>query len=198
MDYEMQKIVRDVRVALNFDADPAPALEATHAGLPLGTLIRAKALEAVRQAHMQALPCQLESARLFVPQGLGIMWNEGNWGWVSLPSDFMRLVAFEMNDWERPAGEPIDTSSPLYALQRSRFAGLRGTPQRPVVAVARQGGGLALEFYCCHSQEAGIRRALYIPEPRIDEDTDTLSISAPLYDEVIALTASKVKETLTA
>lgn len=196
MDYTLQKIVRDVRLALNFDPAPSPAIETTLEALDLDTLIRAKAVEAVRQAHLQAQPCQLECAQPFEPTGLGIVWTSGNAGWLALPADFLRLAAFEMSDWERPAGEPIDTDSMLYALQHSRFAGLRGSPQRPVVAIRRHSAGLVLEFYCCTSREAGIRRALYVPEPKINAATDSLAVSAPLYDEVIALTASKVKETL--
>lgn len=194
----MQKIVRDVRVALNLDSAPLPAIEAACAGLPLDEIIRAKAVEAVRQVHLQALPCQLECARPFVPDVLGITWTDGCAGWLALPADFLRLVTFEMNDWERPAGEPIDPASAVYALQRGRYEGLRGSPQRPVVAIVRHATGLALEFYACRSRTAAIRRALYVPEPKIDEQADTLAVSAPLYGEVIALTAAKVKETLTA
>lgn len=194
----MQKIVRDVRIALNFDAEPAQAIEATHAGLPLDSIIRAKAVEAVREAHLAALPSQLDCGRPFVPDALGITWTEGNAGWFGLPSDFLRLVAFEMNDWERPAGEPIDPAGAAYALQRSRFAGLRGSPQRPVVAIVRHASGLALEFYSCRSRSAAIRRALYVAEPVIDAQTDTLAVSSPLYGDVIAKTAAKVKATLTA
>lgn len=194
----MQKIVRDARVALNFDAEPAPAIEAACAGLPLDEIIRAKAVEAVREAHLEALPCQLEAARPFLPDALGITWTDDCAGWFALPPDFLRLVAFEMNDWERPAGEPIDPASAAYALQRGRFAGLRGTPQRPVVAIVRHASGLMLEFYSCRSKSASIRRALYVPEPKVDEQTDTIAVSAPLYGEVIAKTAAKVKATLTA
>ncbi|MDE7375902.1 MAG: hypothetical protein K2N16_03535 [Muribaculaceae bacterium] len=198
MNCEMLKIVRDVRVALNFDAEPAPAIEATCSGLSLDQIIRAKAVEAVREAHLEALPCQLECARPFVPDALGIAWTDGCAGWLSLPADFLRLVTFEMNDWERPAGEPIDPASAAYALQRGRFAGLRGTPQRPVVAIVRHASGLVLEFYSCRSKSAAIRRAVYGPEPKVDDETDTLAVSAPLYGEVIARTAAKVKATLNA
>lgn len=194
----MQQIVRDVRVALNFNAEPAAPIEAPCAGLPLDEIIRAKAVEAVREAHLEARPCQLECCRPFVPDALGITWTEGGAGWLALPADFLRLVAFEMNDWERPAAEPIDPSSAAYALQRGRFAGLRGSPQRPVVAIVRHASELVLEFYSCGSVTAAIRRALYVPEPKIDVQTDTLGVSAPLYGEVIAKTATKVKRTLTA
>lgn len=194
----MQKIVRDVRVALNFDAAPEPAIEAACSALPLDEIIRAKAVEAVRQAHLEALPCQLECARPFVPDALGIDWADGCAGWLALPADFLRLVAFEMNDWERPASEPIDPASTAYALQRSRCLGLRGTPERPVVAVVRHASGLALEFYSCRSTSAAIRRALYVPEPKVDVVTDTLAVSAPLYGEVIAKTAAMVKAVITA
>lgn len=198
MECEMQKIVCDVRVALNFDTEPSPAIEASCSGLPLDEIIRAKAVEAVREAHLEAQPCQLEAARPFVPDALGIAWTDGGAGWLSLPADFLRLVTFEMNDWERPAGQPIDPTSAAYALQRGRFAGLRGTPQRPVVAIVRHASGLALEFYSCRTESAAIRRALYVPEPKVDAQNDTLAVSAPLYGEVIAKTAAKVKATLTA
>lgn len=197
MKYEMQKIVRDVRIALNFDSDPEQAIEAAHSGLPLDTIIRSKAAEAVREVHLEALPCQLECARPFVPDALGITWTDGCAGSMALPADFLRLVAFEMNDWERPAGPPIDPASAAYALQRSRFAGLRGSPQKPVVAIVPHASGPALEFYSCRSQSAAIRRALYVAEPKVDAQTDTLDVSAPLYDTAIAKIAAKVKAVLT-
>lgn len=88
-------------------------------------------------------------------------------GWVYLPSDFMRLLVFEMSDWDMPVFDAIDESSPYYGQQRSAFCGVRGNAERPVVAIVPKTGGKALEFYACKSKEAKVVTASYLPLPKI-------------------------------
>lgn len=97
-------------------------------------------------------------------------WGDLESGWVLLPQDFMRLIVFEMSDWERAVFTAISTSDPEYELQRQRVKALRGTAQKPVCAIANRPEGKALEFYSCKSEDAYVRRALYLPYPKIDKD----------------------------
>jgi hypothetical protein len=73
-----------------------------------------------------------------------------------------------MSDWSYPVSEAITEEDEEYAMQRSRYAGIKGSPQKPVVAVVQQPIGLVLEFYSCYSGEhTYIKRARYIPIPRV-------------------------------
>ena len=89
-------------------------------------------------------------------------------GYIHLPDDFMRLVCFQMSDWDYALTMAITEDSPQYQMQRSRFGGVRGNPQKPVVAITSQPIGLVLEFFSCYSgEDAYVKKARYIPVPRV-------------------------------
>ena len=88
-------------------------------------------------------------------------------GHIVLPADFLRLIVFQMSDWSMPVTLAIDETSPLYSRQKSRYAGVRGNPQRPVVAIVQQPIGSVLEFYSCEQGEhVYIKMARYAPLPK--------------------------------
>ena len=73
-----------------------------------------------------------------------------------------------MSDWDYAINVAITENDPMYQLQKSRFGGVRGNPQKPVVAITSQPIGLVLEFFSCYSGDnAFIKKARYIPMPRI-------------------------------
>ena len=96
----------------------------------------------------------------------------------------MRLVVFEMDDWERAVYTAISTDDVEYDRQHSRFKGIRGTAQRPVCAIAVHPEGRVLEFYSCKSEDAHVSRAVYMPYPRIDNDGG-IDISERCYKAVV-------------
>lgn len=64
---------------------------------------------------------------------------------VKLPTDFVRIVRFQLTDWDRPA-KLIDVDSPEYSMQFNEFT--YGGKSRPVIAlVSDPVDGLSLEFY---------------------------------------------------
>lgn len=90
-------------------------------------------------------------------------------GYVVLPDDFFRLITFRMSDWQVAVTETITSDNPLYLRQQSRWSGLRGTPQNPVVAIVQGDVGRVLEFYCCNSgPSVSVRQARYFPLPQYD------------------------------
>ena len=111
-----------------------------------------------------------EACALDKKTGQGIYWGEGGKGFIILPDDFMRLISFRMSDWERTVHEAISESDPQYALQSSRFKGICGNPEKPVVAIVRRSEGKVLEFYSCKTDEASVSQATYLPIPKIDRD----------------------------
>ena len=106
----------------------------------------------------------------------------------------MRLIVFEMSDWEQAVFRAISPAEPEYALQRQRIKALRGTAQKPVCAIVNRAEGKALEFYSCKSRDAYVSRALYVPYPQIDKD-DGIDISERCYTAVIYTVASLVLST---
>ena len=182
MIYQLDKIMQDVRICLDQNMTSDALLESGDIDtLALDDIIRSKILEAVQRVHMDAPNYLLEGGHNF---GDAVYWRELESGWVLLPPDFMRLVVFEMDDWEQAVYQAISTDDPEYEKQRSRFKGIRGTAQRPVCAIAIRPEGRVLEFYSCKSKNAQVSRAMYIPYPKIDEDNG-VDICERCYNAVV-------------
>ena len=187
--YPLDKIVRDVRIALdhNTSSDALIAIEDTDT-LALNEIIESKIVEAVKRIHSEAPSYLLDGGHNF---GDAVYWMEHKSGWVLLPEDFMRFVVFEMDDWARPVFTCANTDGPEYEKQHSRFKGIRGTAERPVCFISVRPEGRVLEFYSCRSEEAKVSRAVYLPYPQIDE-YGGIEICERCYDAVVYTTAALV------
>lgn len=62
---------------------------------------------------------------------------------VSLPSGFVRLIAFQMSDWALPITDALYSDNPRYRQQADPI--LMGTPKRPIVFICD--GDTNLEYY---------------------------------------------------
>lgn len=193
MIYKLQRIVRDVRIAIdeNKTSEQLIADEDIDT-LSLEEIVRSKIVEAVRRVVTEAPTHLLDGGE---PFGDAIFWRSQCSGWTLLPDDFMRLVIFKMSDWERPVYEPITAADPQYQLQFSRYKGLRGNPQKPVVAIVSRSEGRALELFSCKSQSATVEQAVYIPLPKVDCDGG-INIPERCYMSVVYETASLVLATI--
>lgn len=193
--FHLDRIARDVRIALDQNMRSAALVEIGDVDtLALNDIIRSKIVEAVKRVHSGAPPYLLDGGYNF---GDEIYWNRDGRtgsGWILLPEKFMRFVVFQMDDWERPVFYAIGVDDPEYALQSSRFAGIRGTSQKPVCVISIRPEGRVLEFYSCKSEEAKISRAVYIPYPRIDH-LGKVEICRRCYDAVIYTLAALVVAT---
>lgn len=182
MIFQIDKIMQDVRICIDQNMQSEALLDTGDIDtLALDEIIKSKILEAIQRVHMDAPNYLLESGHNF---GDAVYWKELESGWVLLPADFMRLVVFEMDDWEQAVYQAISTDDPEYKKQRSRFKGIRGTAQRPVCAIAIRPEGRVLEFYSCKSKDAQVSRAMYIPYPKIDEDNG-VDICERCYNAVV-------------
>lgn len=193
MIYKLQRIARDVRVAIdeNKTSEQLIADEDIDT-LSLEDIVRSKIVEAVRRVVTEAPTHLLDGGE---PFGDAIFWRSQCSGWTLLPEDFMRLVIFKMSDWERPVYEPITAADPQYQLQFSRYKGLRGNPQKPVVAIVSRAEGRALELFSCKSQNATVEQAVYIPLPKVDCDGG-INIPERCYMSVVYEAASLVLATI--
>ena len=169
MEYNVSDIVQEAKVALDENVSSAALTGLGDVDtLKLDEIIESKVVDAARIIESNAPAHLLDSGRAF---GESIGWDGQpgyGAGYIHLPDDFMRLVCFQMSDWDYALTMAITEDSPQYQMQRSRFAGVRGNPQKPVVAITSQPIGLVLEFFSCYSGEnAFIKKARYIPIPRI-------------------------------
>lgn len=196
MIYQLPDLVRDVRVAMDQNMTGEQLLsEGDMETLALEDIIRSKIEEGVRRVETGAPVHFLEEGHEF---GEAVFWGERESGWVLLPDDFMRLIAFRMSDWERTVYAAISTNDPDYGKQSSRYKGIRGNVQKPVCAIVNRPEGKALEFYSCKSEGASVAVATYLPYPRID-NLDGIDISELCYPAVVytvaALTLNTYGET---
>lgn len=193
MIYETVALARDIRVALDQNAESRELLSADDIDtLTLDEIIRSKMEEAVKRVHLTAPNYMLECGHNF---GDAVYWADKESGWVLLPEDFLRLVVFEMDDWERAVYSAISTEDAAYAKQRSRWKGIRGTAQSPVCAIAIRPEGRVLEFYSCKTDKAQVRRAVYCPQPVVDCNGG-IDISERCYRAVVYQAAALVSVTL--
>lgn len=169
MEYNVSDLKRDVRVALDLNkTSTALAGLGDVDTLSLDDIIESKIAPAARIVETAAPVYLLDEGE---PFGESIGWDSepgyGS-GHVVLPMDFLRLVTFEMSDWSRAVTAVITEDDPLYAQQRSRYPGIRGCPQKPVCAIVNRPIGMVLEFYSCTAgEDVFIRRARYIPMPKV-------------------------------
>ena len=169
MTVKAEDMVRAVRVAIDMNREDTSLLDDGDADtLDLDTIIYAKLADAVRMVETEAPAIMLESGHDFGNNYVFL--GEDGKGFIVLPHDFMRLIAFRMSDWERTVFDAITESDPEYALQSSRFKGICGNPEKPVVAIVRRSEGKVLEFYSCRDNQARVTQATYLPIPKIDMD----------------------------
>jgi len=219
MIFNVDRIMRDVRVTLDQDrTSTALFADGDVDSLKLDDIIRSKMLEGVQRVHLVAPYHLLEQGHNItddvedvddndwdndteeiVAYGPSIHWADQESGWIVLPDDFMRLVVFEMSDWERPVYEAITPADPQYAKCRSRVKAICGTAQRPVVAIGVRPEGRVLEFYSCKNEQAVVSRGVYIPYPAITTTIETdgdevegVDISERCYDAVVYTIAALV------
>lgn len=169
MVYPVDTLVKEIRVALDRNnSSEKLVLSADMDTLTLDEIIKSKVAEAARIVEADAPFHLLDGGRAFATS---ITWDSSEGigsGYTQLPDDFLRLLCFQMSDWSRAVFNAITPADPEYALQSSRIPGIKGTPQKPVVAIVMRPAGLTLEFYSC-AAGAGVTAmyARYLPVPTV-------------------------------
>lgn len=183
MYFQANRIIQDVRVCLDENRTDTQLLSISDEDtLKLDEIIRSKIVEGVDRVQMAAPFSMLELGHSF--HDAPLVWEDMESGWVKLPAEFMRLVVFEMDDWERPVYVAITPIDPEYKKQKSRIKAIRGTAQRPVCVIAKRPIGNVLEFYSCKTEDARITRAIYIPYAELNA-SDMVDMSERCYDAVV-------------
>ena len=68
---------------------------------------------------------------------------------VTLPDNFVRLIAFQMSDWALPVIDALYSDDARYMQQADPV--LKGSPRRPIVFICD--GGTTIEYYSSASSE---------------------------------------------
>ena len=184
MVFSVADIKRDIRIALDLNMSRTAVKDIGDVDtLTLEKILERKIVPASHIVTREAARHLLDGGVAF---GESVRWDvrEGyGSGSIPLPNDFLRLVSFQMSDWSYPVINAITEDDPMYALQHSRDGGVRGNPQKPVVALSQQPvgkgleeSGLWLEFFSCAAGEGTfVKRATYMPIPKIIEGYITIS-----------------------
>lgn len=192
MEYTVSELVKDVRIAIDQNEVGDQLINALDMEtLTLDQIITNKIVDAVSSVEKSAPIHLLDSGEPFA-KNLG--WKQAvgiGMGYTILPDDFMRLLTFQMSDWSRSVNEVITEDSPLYAMQSSRYSGIKGCPQKPVCALVLYPVGYVLEFYSCvEGKNVFVKRARYLPYPSIQNDT--IRICEKCYRSVVYYLAGLV------
>lgn len=102
----------------------------------------------------------------------------------NVPSDFLRFVLADASDWSRKVYEPITEGSAEYQMQSSEFAGIRGSAERPVVAIVPGLSGLNMEVYSTANSSVTLA---YIK--KASEDASGVTIAEMCYKAVLNMVA---------
>lgn len=189
--YRLEEIAKDVRIAIDRNGDSSALVEIGDVDtIALDDIIMSKVVEAVRRVHNEA-PVHLLDGGYSFSFGNAVYWIDNTCGWVLLPEDFMRFVAFKMSDWHRAVFECMTTEDNEYLMQTSKFKGIRGSAQFPKCFIAVRPEGRVLEFYSSKSDKAEVVQAIYIPYPKVDE-LNAVEICSKCYNAVVYTVAALV------
>ncbi len=190
---QIADLVKDVKIVIDENIATDPVLADDDNQLELEELIAARAVDAVRSIH-EAAPSDMLDDGDTLPV-TGIVTNQDGSGYVPLPDDFMRLVIFQLATWNRPVVTPIADTDPRYPMQKSRFLGVRGGPDKPVCAITTGSAGKVLEFYSVVAgTSATVSKAKYLPLPKVENNA--IKVCTKLYNAVVYECAALVALTL--
>lgn len=188
MIVQAEDMAKAVRVAVDMNHSSTPLLVDDDIDTEsFDEIIYAKLVDAVRVVEQEAPLHLLEQGHQFGSDNVN--WTENGKGWIILPDDFMRLVVFKMSDWKLSVSDAISQDDPLYLRQFSRWKGISGNPEKPVVAIVNRAEGTVLEFFSCNDDTATIEQAVYVPYPKIDIDGG-IDVSEKCYRAAIYRAAS--------
>ena len=191
MIYQLTTLMREVRIVMdkNMTSTALRGLGDVDT-LSVDDIIKSRIVDATRRVELRAPLHYLENGHNF---GDNIYWEQGKdragCGWTLLPTDFMRLMVFQMSDWKRPVFQAISPTDEEYAQQWSQFSGIRGNTEFPVCAISVRPEGRVLEFFSCKDNTADVAKAVYLPEPSIDSD-EGIDISERCHDAIVYMIAS--------
>lgn len=197
MNLTITDAIRDVRIVLDdilkdsdndFEADKDAEIEAA-----LKRACRELLMEVPAEYLQPTVIRDVEGSTDPTPSQVK---NTDGTGYVVLPSDYMRLVAFKLWSWAGVVRETIDPLSDEARQQVSRWT--RGTPQKPkAMADVDQNGNKVLRYWTAGMYNSPTASALdsvynhkieylsYVAEPSPTEKTITVALKENMRDKII-------------
>lgn len=200
MEKNVSDIIKDVRLRLDMNQEDA-MMEgfADTDTLNLDEIIKSKILEGIRLVEQNAPLEMFESPQDGARTAVVQFEDREKWvgGVMTLPQNFMRLHSFKMSDWDYSVHDALDVTDDRYPMQHSKYGGVKGNPQMPLVFIKPGATGLVLEFYSCRDATASIQTFLYIPLTVYKDDAKTkVEVQTRLYDSCVYEIARLVAVTL--
>lgn len=197
MNYDLDEIVRDVRVALDENEEINQILDDSTT-LTLDDIIRQKILHAVRYVLDRAPLWKIDNAVSLCSAFDGYRrMNNPDYvcGVIELPEDFIRLKALKTVNGNLPVTEV--SGETLYMQQKSPVP-VFGTPSAPLCFLT-EGSARELEYYSIYvgdseTPDEKIEYATYIAEPTVIDGV--IDIPQRLYNEILYMAASMTAVTI--
>ena len=194
-------IIKSVRVVLdqNKDSSMLSAIGDVDT-LSIDEIIEESIHSALHAVLMAAPDTFFDSGIDMAPGDLDVTMKDtqdGHFSYASikLPSNFIRLLALKMNDWDFAVSSASPRGSATYAVQHSRVGHIHGNPQNPVAVITPD--GKHVEAFSSNSM-AALDTFVYVGMP--DEETingkKCIEISDNMYESFIYYSASLVCATL--
>lgn len=95
---------------------------------------------------------------------------------ITLPDDFLRLVAVQLSDWTCPVGVACLPDSAIGARQKNVY--LRGGRSKPVAVLEQTSGGHTLNLYSTEQKTPKLTRLDYIALCTAENITSPIMIEA--------------------
>ena len=189
MEYEILQLVKDVRVCLDENDVQNELLAKDSSTLQLDDIIRSKIEDAVNGVLMSA-PLEMLGSGVAVAFET-IEWDNGNAAddgelrmcRIPRPQDYLRLLCAKMPDWDYAVVDTISMHSDEYKMQKSRYSGMRGNPQRPIVADVVGKEGNYLELYTSAVRDIDFVR--YLPLIALSSASEVVSLPHSLLYKVV-------------
>lgn len=208
-DYVVANLVKEVKVVLdqNMDSSTLQGLQDVDT-LSLEEIIKDRLVDAARIVELSAAHDLLGEGKIVSPNSLvpgeipeylvaskTFAYTSPavtvSYGEIELPSDYLRLVSLHVNGLPLAAIEAISETDPRYTRLYSRYAGIRGTWQRPVVVVSHNENGEHVLKVFPHGTNNRVITYAYVPLPAIVtvETVEKINICERLKDAIVYYTA---------
>lgn len=171
-------LVKEVRIALDENAEQSSYLNESVENQDLDAIIRAKLPEAARDVIDTA------EVELLEPVAMQTTATANEWGGVlTVPADYLRFVSLEMKGWIRAVTALAAEGSDIELMQHNPYT--RGSKSKPVCILSTDASGVkVIEYY---GVSAEVEKALYMPMPKVvtEGGVDVLPIPSLLKQAIV-------------
>lgn len=145
MKKTFQEIADEVRMIIDENEDNSALIdEADEVANDTDKITKQMIMQSVDMVHQMAPLWKTTDVQTQTTVSLQ-KYRKGKAG--AVPGDFLRFVAADADDWSHKVYEPITEGSAEYQMQASEWAGIRGSAERPVVAIVPGLIGMNMEVY---------------------------------------------------